>query len=395
MPGRRRSIVILSVSAGTGHMRAAAALRSAFQEDDPECRVSILDTFKYTTPLLEKLILGTYMEMLRHTPALYGYLFSRSERGRFLSGYVKTEFNRLLSRFSAARLLKYINEHSPEAVICTHAFPLGVLSAIRRQGQYGCFTVGAITDFIIHPFWVFPEVDLYLVGAGKLAEDLVDCGIAAERVQAAGIPIDPVFTAPVDRKAVLSGLGLEPGLTTILVMGGGLGMGPLHESVQTLGSLDLPCQIIVVTGHNVQLKERIEQMAPGLANPVRVLGYVNNVNELMASSDIMVSKAGGLSCAEALAAGIPLLIMDPLPGQEQRNTQFLSSAGAAVAVNGVRDLVEKVTRCLNQPALLKEMSLAASRMGRPDSARAAVRLIKNRLERCRPAPRGLQPLEIE
>lgn len=376
----RRSFVILSVSAGSGHMRAAAAIRSALLEEDPGCEVTILDTFKYTSPLLEKLILGAYMEILKHTPAIYGYLYSRSEKGQPLSGYAKTEFNKLLSKFSAARLTEFISLHKPGAVICTHPFPLGVMSAILPRGELRCFTVGSITDFIIHPYWVFPEVDLYLVGADHLARDLTGFGIPAERVHATGIPIDPVFTSPVDREGVLAGCGLDPGQPTILVMGGGLGLGPLAESVKALGSLDEICQVIVVTGNNVQLRERIENMAPDLPNRLCVLGFVDNVHKLMAASDIMVSKAGGLSSAEALAAGLPLFILDPLPGQEERNSQFLTSVGAAMEVAGVGDLVEKILLCLRHPARLKEMSLAASRIGRPDAARNAARLIKERLE---------------
>lgn len=380
MTDSRRSFVILSVSAGSGHMRAAAAIRSALVEDDPDCDVTILDTFKYTSPLLEKLILGTYMEMLKLTPAFYGYLYSRSEKGQPLSGHAKTEFNKLLSRFSAARLTEFISRHSPKAVVCTHPFPLGVMSAVRQDGKISCFTVGAITDFIIHPYWVFPGVDLYLVGADQLARDLAGYGIPAERIHATGIPIDPVFASPADRGAVLAGCGLDPGQATILVMGGGLGLGPLAESVKSLGSLDEGCQIIVVTGNNIQLKEKIERMAPDLPNRICVLGYVENIHKLMAASDIMVSKAGGLSCAEALATGLPLFILDPLPGQEERNSRFLTSVGAAVELGGVGDLVEKIRFCLKRPGRLKEMSLAASRFGRPDSARSAVRLIKEKME---------------
>ncbi|MCL6611894.1 MAG: glycosyltransferase [Peptococcaceae bacterium] len=372
-------------------MRAAAALEAAFREDDPACRVIILDTFKYTSPFLEKLVLGTYMEMLKHAPAVYGYIYSRSEKGRVLSGCAKTEFSRLLGMFSARRLLDYIKRHNPEAVICTHPFPLGVLSAIRESGEYGCFTVGTVTDFIIHPFWVFPEVDLYLVGAEQLAGDLAGCGIPAERVHATGIPIDPVFSAPVDRWSVLAGYGLDPRLATILIMGGGLGMGPLPESVKALGNLGRRCQIIAVAGNNNQLREKIDRMAPELANPVRVLGYVDNVHELMASSDILVSKAGGLSCAEALAAGIPIFILDPLPGQEQRNSRFLTSAGAAVEAGGVEDLAKKIDCCLARPYLLKEMSGAASRLARPDAARTAARLIRDRAKDYRAAVAGEGP----
>lgn len=377
MPDGSPSILILSVTAGSGHMRAASAIRAAFGDEDPGRNVIILDTFRYTSPFLERLILGAYMEMLRFTPSFYGYIYRRSEMGQPLAGYAKTEFNRLLSMFSASRLIRYIDELSPEAVICTHPFPLGVLSSIRQRGGLRYFTVGVITDFIIHPFWVFPEVDLYLVGAGLLAGDFAGFGIPVEKVYATGIPIDPAFARPVDRWAVRSGCGLQPDLPTILVMGGGLGLGPLAESVRALASMDRRCQLMVVAGNNDQLREKILHMAPDLPNRVCVMGYVNNIRDLMAASDIMVSKAGGLSCAEAMASGIPLFILDPLPGQEERNTRFLTSAGAAVEVGRVGDLVEKVTICLDKPDILRAMSEAALRTGRPEAAASSVRLIKS------------------
>ncbi|MFZ5646314.1 MAG: MGDG synthase family glycosyltransferase [Bacillota bacterium] len=376
MPGGKRRIIVLSVSAGSGHIRAAQALQSAFLEEDPELEVIILDTFKYASPSLEKLVLGAYMEMLRLTPAFYGYIYRQSEKGQLLSGFAKKEFNRLLSRFSSPRLIDFIDSHRPEAVICTHPFPLGVLSALRRQGKFGRYTVGTLTDMTIHPYWIFPEVDLYTVGAERLAGELAGFGIPESRIYTTGIPIDPAFAGDVDRKAVLASCNLVEGIPTILVMGGGLGMGPLEEAVAALGATDTRCQIIVVTGSNTPLKEKIELMSARLPNRVFVLGYCDNVHQLMAVSNIMVSKAGGLSCAEALARRLPILIMDPLPGQEERNAQFLVSEGAALGVSGTDDLVGKVKKCLANPFLLEEMSGAAARLGRPDAARVIAALVR-------------------
>ncbi|MHB8158159.1 MAG: MGDG synthase family glycosyltransferase [Desulfocucumaceae bacterium] len=373
----RKSIVILSVSAGTGHLRAAEALKKAFQEECPYFDVTILDTFRYTSPFLEKLVLGAYMEMIKYTPSLYGYIYSRSEKGQPLSGLAKDEFTRILNRFSSTRLVKYIEEHNPEAVICTHPFPLGMLSSLRRSGDLDYFTVGVITDLTIHPYWVFPYVDLYLVGDGKLADDLAGFGIPPQKIYATGIPIDPFFGAYVDRKSVLGGLGLDYGRTTILVMGGGLGLGPLAYSVRELGNIEHGCQLIVVTGKNTPVKEKIDRLAPGLKNPVRTLGYVGNVHQLMACSDLMVSKPGGLSCSEALACGLPTFLLGAVPGQEERNSSFLTSAGASVAVCGVRDLGGVVSECLRHPWRLKEMSDSAVRLGRPYSAIAAARVINS------------------
>lgn len=376
----KRNIVILSVSAGFGHMRAATALESALRLSDPGLDITILDTFKYTSPLWEKIVNGFYMEMIKVSPSIYGYIYNRSEKGQPLSGFAKKEFNFLLSKFSAAKLAEFINDCEPDAVICTHPFPLGVLSAVRNQREPKYLTVGTITDYTVHPCWVFPETDLYLVGHEKLIDDLAGYGIPIEKIYATGIPIDPAFVTS-DNGGMLDELNMDPSLPTILIMGGGLGLGPLTESVLELGSLDKQCQLLVVAGNNAPLKEKIDLMASCFQNRVCTLGYVDNVHQLMAISDIMVSKAGGLSCAEALASGLPLFIVNPLPGQEERNSQFLISAGAAIAVNKVKDLTENILSCLCNPSRIKDMSDAASRMGRPDAAGMAADLILSRLNR--------------
>ncbi|MFZ5642398.1 MAG: MGDG synthase family glycosyltransferase [Bacillota bacterium] len=372
-------ILILSASAGIGHTRAAEALKSAFIMEKPGCEVTILDTFKYANPFFEKLILGTYMEMLRLAPSLYGYLYSSSEKGRPLSGFAKEAFNRLLSRFSSSRLLELIDRMSPEAVICTHPFTIGVLAEIRKSRGFNYFTVGVITDLTIHPYMVFPEVDLYLVGTEDLKEDLKGFGIQPDKIHATGIPIDPVFGKPADRKSVLESYSLDDRLTTILVMGGGLGLGPLADSVKELGNSANHCQVIVVTGKNTRLKEKLERITPDLKNPVRVLGYVNNIHQLMASSNLMVGKAGGLSCSEALSYGLPIFLVEPLPGQEQRNSSYLASTGAAVALPGVGDLGNTIAKYLENPGRMKAMSDAAALLGRPDSALLAARKILSRV----------------
>lgn len=376
MPNRK--IVILSVSAGFGHMRAATAMKSALRSSDPGIEVTILDTFKYTSPLWEKVVNNFYMEIIKVSPSLYGYIYSRSEKGQPLSGYAKKEFNLLLSKFAAAKLSEFINDYEPDAVICTHPFPLGVLSTVCKKRGSKYLTVGTITDYTVHPCWVFPETDLYLVGHEKLIDDLVGYGIPVKKIYATGIPIDPAFLSS-DNGGLFAELNMDPNLPTILVMGGGLGLGPLTEAVLELGSLEKQCQLLVVAGNNALLKEKIDLMASSFQNRVCALGYVNNVHQLMSISDIMVSKAGGLSCAEALASGLPLFIVNPLPGQEERNSHFLISSGAAIAVNKVKGLADNILSCLCNPSRLKEMSDAASRMGRPGAAGMAADLILSRL----------------
>lgn len=374
-------VIILSVSAGTGHMQAAEALKESILEKNPLAEVIVLDTFRYTSPFLEKVVLGTYMEMLKITPVVYGYLYRRAEKGQPLSGFAKHEFNRILNKFSASKLLNFIQGKNPQAVICTHPFPLGILATLRSEGKFNPLIVGVLTDYTVHSYWVFPEVDCYLVAAEGLTEEFTDYHISAEKVLATGIPINLKFSLPVSADQIYRRLGLVKGIPTVLVMGGGLGMGPVAESVKALGSSSTACQLLVVAGRNEQLRAKLERFEAELRNPVKIFGFVDNIHELMSVSDLMVGKAGGLTCAEAMAKGLPMFIYDPLPGQEERNAEFLVAAGAAVKVSKDEDLVDLVTACVNNPARLKAMSRSAAALARPNSAREAVELIESRFLR--------------
>lgn len=375
----KTNIIILSVSAGTGHTRAAEALREAFEENNSGVEVAIIDTFNYCNPFLHKLIFGSYEKMLALGPALYGILYSRMEKEGPGSRWGKSFFYWLLTFFSAVRLLELINTLNPPAIICTHPFPLGVLANLKKRGLLNCLTAGIVTDLDIHPFWVFPETDLYMVAAEELAVQLADCGIPQERIFTTGIPISSEFCAHLEKEVILKSYNLECDLTTILIMGGGLGMGPLEACAKALGSVDKRCQLLVVAGKNTRLKKRIEKVSAEVPNTVRVLGYVENVHQLMAASDIIVTKAGGLSCAEAMASKLPMFLTDSLPGHEQSNKKFLISSGAAVDTAGVDDLVKKIVLHMEDPAKLKRMSDNAATRGRSNAASESVKLLKERL----------------
>ncbi|MFZ5591505.1 MAG: MGDG synthase family glycosyltransferase [Bacillota bacterium] len=363
------TIVILSVSAGTGHMQAARAVELAVREKLPATRVVTLDTFKYTTPLLEKLILGTYMEMLKVTPQLYGYLYQQAERGRLLAGAAKQEFNRLLNRFTAGKLISLIESLKPGIILCTHPFPLGVMDSLRAAGKLSdCLLAGVITDYTVHAYWVFEHVDMYIVGAPELVEEFAAFGIDSRVVQPVGIPVLPAFAHLPDKLAARAALGLSTGLPVVLLMGGGLGMGALSEVATLLGNADLPCQIVCIAGRNVALEEKISHLAAGFRQPTRVVGYTDQVPLFMAASDILISKAGGLTCAEALASGLPMVVVSPLPGQEERNVQFLSTVGAAVHIKKLSHLLPVLQDIFRVPDRLARMADVARRYGRPRAA---------------------------
>lgn len=370
-----RRVLILSVSAGMGHLQAAQAIKKAFQEIKPEVEVTILDTFRYINPFLDKVIFGTYIEMLKITPIVYGYLYHLAEKGQPLSGVGKEELNRLFNKLAAPKLVRLLNSIQPQVVVCTHPFPAGILNQLKQQGSLNSLVAATLTDFTVHPFWIFPGVDLFTVAAPELRAPFREYGISLERVHPLGIPIDTCFSRPGDRATVHRQLGFNPDLPTALIVGGGLGMGPLAEIVKALGNYSGTLQLIVVTGNNDSLRARLERMLAALKNPVKVLGFVGNIPELMAAADFLVGKAGGLTCAEALASGLPVFIVDPLPGQEVRNTAFLTGQGAAIQVNNVKELVQKVDGALRGNGLLEELAKNARRLGKPLAAYDTARLI--------------------
>lgn len=355
-------------------MRTAEALKKAAGVLYPEVDVVILDTFRYASPLLEKVVIGAYMEMLKKTPTIYGYLYRQSECGRPLSGRGKLEFNRILNALAAPRLVEYVKDYRPDVIVCTHPFPLGIASRLKNKGIFRGQLFASITDFTIHSFWVFPEVDYYLVGSEVLIPQCQEYGIGPERVWATGIPIDTAFEKQYDKHRIKKQMGLDADTPAILLMGGGLGMGPLEQALKILDNTREQYQLIVVTGANKALQEKLNKMVRHLTCKVKVFGFVDNIHHLMAASDFMVGKAGGLTCAEAAAMSLPVLIIDPLPGQEERNTEFMAASGAGVRI-GEKDLPQAVQEYLAKPDKLAGMACSASKIGKPEAAKDAIRIM--------------------
>lgn len=369
-------VLILSVTAGEGHMRAAAAIKGEIMHRNPQAQVEILDTFRYASPLMEKVILGTYMEIIKLSPVIYGFLYRQAEKEKPISGFAKHEFNRIMNRLAAPKLISLIDELQPQAIVCTHPFPLGILVELRRMGKCPSPIVGVITDFTVHPFWVFEHVDCYLVAAPKLIDAFNHLGISSEKVKATGIPIDRSFSILKEKALLKTQWKLDPNLPVVLVMGGGLGMGPLADVVKEVAFSQIKCQLVVVCGRNEPLRTKLLRMLPELPGKIHILGFVTNIQDLMGASDLMIGKAGGLTSSEAMASSLPMLIIDPIPGQEERNAEFLELAGAAKLIRGSREVVPALSQFFSNQDIRLKMTEAAHSIGRPNSAAIAVDHIK-------------------
>jgi processive 1,2-diacylglycerol beta-glucosyltransferase len=280
---------------------------------------------------------------------------------------------------SRHRFGRYLKQFRPDVVLCTHYFPLETLNHLRRKrGGPRPLAVSVVTDFEAHALWMDACVDLYCVAAEETKARLVARGAVEENVVVTGIPISAKFSARLDAKAVRKTLGLRDDLPVLLVPSGGFGMGPVGEILAELDKVERPFQNVVVTGRNQELRR--ELAAQDRKHPTRVLGFVTNMHELMAVADLIITKPGGLTSSEAMAMGKPLFILNPIPGQEAANSDFLLEHGAAAKVNRVEDLPYRIEQLLGSKKLA-EMGRAAKALGRPQAAREILNEVVKRVGR--------------
>lgn len=368
-------ILIATVTAGGGHLAAAAALDEAWRALRPGDVVERIDLVKFFSPLHRKLYADGYVKLVERAPELWGMIFAKTDDPK-----VARRLNRIQQLFpsrSRLRFARHLKQCKPDAVICTHYAPLEALGQMRSRSKgQSPFVVSVVTDFEAHALWMDAVVDLYCVAAEETKARLVARGALAKNVVATGIPIAAKFAAQVDALAVRKGLGLRDDLPTLLVLSGGFGMGPVGKILAALDQVEREFQTVVVCGRNEDLRR--ELAAQDRRHPTRVLGFASNMHELMAVADLIITKPGGLTSSEALALGKPLLILDPIPGQEAANSDFLLERGAAAKVNRVEDLPYRVEQLLRLKKLA-EMAKAGKSLGRVKSATAICREVLQRI----------------
>jgi processive 1,2-diacylglycerol beta-glucosyltransferase len=273
----------------------------------------------------------------------------------------------------------------PDAVVCTHFMPLERLSTEARHGRFHAPLYGVVTDFAVHSLWIVDRVSAYYVANEESRRHLIRHGQAPENVVVTGIPIDPAFAGRTPPEVARRRLGLDHRLPAVLILSGGFGVGPTVELIAAFSEAGAPCQLVVVAGANETLWKEAEAAAGSANRPVKVFGFVNNIHELMDAADVVITKPGGLTSSEVLAKGKPMIVIAPIPGQEQRNGEYLLEGGAALRLFDVHDAPYKVERLLSDPQRREEMQRKAAAMGRPTAGRDIVQDIIRRGRRP-PAP---------
>ncbi|MGG7607338.1 MGDG synthase family glycosyltransferase [Massilia sp. BKSP1R2A-1] len=368
-----KTILVLSVPAGAGHTRVAEAIRRCAIDEYGGATVVHLDAMAFATPRLRKVYTDVYLGLIKRAPSLWRHVYQWTDRLR-PDGWL----NRLRRRIEAhdsRPLLAEIAALAPDIIICTHFQPAELLSRRIASGLLRCPVWVQVTDFDLHRMWVHPHIAGYFTGNDEVAFRMREVGIPAQAIHVAGIPTMPAFSRHHERAECARDIGLDPGRTTLLLMGGGAGLGGLSRVAQRLLAIPGDFQLIVLAGRNAAELAALRTLAAQFPCRLAPQGYTDQVERLMACADLVITKPGGATTAECLAMGLPMIVNAPIPGQEEHNANFVLEQGAALAASDLPGLEYRVRHLLAHPAKLEEMAGRARLLGRPHAARQVLETV--------------------
>ncbi len=362
--------MILSASVGSGHVKAADALARVMRSRPDVDEVFSDDSLDHTNVLHKQFYSTLYKKLSAMLPEFLGWWYETSD-----DPWVADKGRLLMDLPQALPLINLVREFRPDVILCTHFMPAGVISWLISNGKLDARLGVVITDFHFHAFWITRAFNWYFVAQEDDKIHMEALGLPADRIEVTGIPVEPEFGNPVDVKAVLERHGLQPGRPTILVVAGALGVSPATAVVRQLLQVDRDFQAIIVCGRNEEMQNEIVALLKDRPSDFRVLGYSQDMSDFMSVATILLSKPGGMTTAEAVACGLPMMILDPIGGQEERNADVLLEAGAAVKCTEVTLVAHKLRRLLDDPDRLRQMAQNARKLGRPNAASEIARIV--------------------
>jgi len=347
----------------SGHHRASLAIEGAIKKIIPRAETMNLNILNYANPVMEKIINKAYMGVIKGKPEIWEYLYDNPKVLSKIKGLRES-----IHRYNSPKLRKLIEEFRPDGIICTQAFPCGMIADYKKSTGVSLPLMGVLTDYAPHSYWIYDNVDVYVVPSEATGRRLIENGIYPDRVKAYGIPIDVKFCDPIDKAAVYGRLGLSPSIPVVLVMGGAQGLGMIKEAIVALNTMRSKVQILAVTGTNRSLYKWLTGRSKSFKNKTLVYSFVENIEEFMGISSLIITKAGGITASEALCMGLPMLILHPLPGQETMNANFLVENEVAIKAGGHQEAAIIVESLLNNESKLQQMKIRAKSLSKPDSA---------------------------
>ena len=367
-------LLILSVSAGNGHVRAGQALCATAEAQTPPCSAIHIDAMAHVASGFRKVYTDWYVQLVNRAPEVWSYLHQKADSTPHSA--TSQRLRRGIERVSTGPLLREIRRIRPQAIVCTHFLPAELLMRERAKGRIDCPVWLQVTDYDLHNMWLIPDMQGYLAATEEVAFRMRSRGLPADRIHVTGIPVMPAFSRPdapaLARDANVVRLGLDPARTVVLMASGGGGMGNLPAMVARVLSLDGPgsdFQVVAVAGRNVAAYEALQGLALRYPGRLVAVGFTDEMEKLMAAADLVVTKPGGLTISECLALGKPMLLVSPIPGQEEHNAGFLMEEGAAWLAYDTIGLEYKLAALMAAPDKLARMAQKSRALGKPDAAR--------------------------
>jgi processive 1,2-diacylglycerol beta-glucosyltransferase len=368
--GSRMKVMVLYANAGNGHRRAAEALAAICEQDDRFTEVKLIDALEYTNRVFQDLYANLYIEAVKKAPALWGLFFKDTDQA-----WTKEKGRILMHRMHGLSLIKEIQKYQPDICFCTHFMPSDIISTMLRKDMIHTDLNVVVTDYYVHASWLESYVNRVYVAKAESKEQLVRLRFPAARIESFGIPIDPLFEDLGDRDMLCEKHKVDPDLPLILLSAGAFGVMSGDDMAQMLSGITQPCDLAIVCGNNKKLRAAIKLHIKN--NPVEninyhVLGFTKEMHEWMAMASLFIGKPGGLSTSECLACGLPMLIWNPIPGQEVFNSVYLLENGAAFHPDNITTLPYRIDELLKHPEKLEQMRNNAKALGRPTAARDIV-----------------------
>jgi len=371
----KKRVLIMSAGAGTGHIKAAEALELAFAADGRVAEVINNDALQYTNKFFRDFYSRFYTSLVRSAPNFLGWWYKTTDEP-----WHTDTMRHMIDRLNTKPLVRFIREFDPHITVCTHYMPAGIISHLISAKQLQARLSIVVTDLDFHAMWLSRSFHRYFVAIDETRAHLEMIGIPKERITVSGIPIDPVFQYPVNREQECLRLGLDPDIPILLLSAGAFGVGPTEYMVERMLKLRSDAQAVVICGRNGELKQRISRLVDSRSARFKVLGYTNEMHKLMKIADIFIGKPGGMTTSEAIACGLPMCVVSPIPGQEERNSDHLLEEGIAVKCNDLTTLPFKLERLLENPDRLTQMKANALRFAKPAASATIVdTLLEDRL----------------
>ena len=372
-----KKVIVFYASYGGGHLSAARSIQEYIENNYPDVDSELIDCVKYINKALEAVTTKAYSEMAKKVPNAWGRIYKKSESGPLAQ--ISTASNKVM----ALKLKKLLEEKQPDLVICTHPFASQMCSYLKRKEKVNVKIATILTDFAIHNQWIVGHeyTEYFFVSHLGMKEDLIAEGVSPEKIYATGIPLSNKFLLKYDKNEILESFGLTPGKKTVLFFGGGeLGLGKTHtlDIFKSFVRND-NIQIVAISGKNPKMREHFEDyvIEMGKEDSVKILEYTDKVAQLMSISDLVVTKPGGLTTTESLASGLPIVVINPIPGQEEENAQFLEQNNVAIWIKKDDNVEEILNNLFSNPAQMQEMKIKARLMAKKNSTKDICAILFN------------------